>query len=53
VRERLENFHFIKLQAENPTEPATAELLDSLGVHGLPAFIILKGALENSGSADL
>jgi len=46
VRERLNDFHVIKLQAENPKDPATAELLRELGVSGLPTFLIFQSQGE-------
>ncbi len=42
VRDRLNDFHVLKIQAENPSDPATAALLARLGVSGLPTFLIFE-----------
>jgi len=45
VREQLENFHFVKIQAEDPKDPETAKWLRKYDVKGLPTFIILEPEL--------
>lgn len=50
VKARLESYRVIKLQAEEPEEPATRALLEQLGVRGLPSFIIAD-APESDGSS--
>ncbi len=42
VLEELKNYEFIKFQAENFDDPATAEVLKHFQVQGLPTFIIAK-----------
>ncbi len=42
VLKELENYEFIKFQAESLDDPATAEVLKHFNVQGLPTFIIAK-----------
>ena len=42
VASRLAGFAVIRVRAERPREPAAREMLDSLGVTGLPTFIVLE-----------
>ena len=44
VRQVLEGFIKVKLQAEQLSEPATRNLLDAYAVWGLPTYVVLKGA---------
>ncbi len=41
VAAALEDFVVVRIQAEDPRDPATAALLETYGVKGLPAFRIL------------
>lgn len=41
ILEALESFVPVKVQAENLSEPETAEMLEYFGVQGLPTYVIL------------
>jgi thiol:disulfide interchange protein len=41
VRQRLAGYRVVKVQAENPGDPATKEILDHYGVKGLPTYVVL------------
>lgn len=41
IRQRLAGYRVVKVQAENPNDPATKELLDYYGVKGLPTYVVL------------
>ena len=41
VRAKLAEFAVLRMRAENPREPAAAEMLSAFGVKGLPTFIVL------------
>ncbi len=41
VRQRLSGYRVVKVQAENPNDPATKEILDYYGVKGLPTYVVL------------
>jgi len=42
VRAALEPYVRLKVQAENPGDPATRQILDSLGVRGLPTYVVME-----------
>lgn len=42
VKARLEQYHGVMVRVERPNEPAARAMLESLGVKGLPAFVILR-----------
>ena len=41
VQARLAAYQVVRVQAENPDEPQTRELLEALGIRGLPGFAII------------
>lgn len=41
VRSELLKFHALRFPAEQPSEPATKEVLDFFGVLGLPTYVVL------------
>ncbi|MBN1556890.1 MAG: thioredoxin family protein [Lentisphaerae bacterium] len=42
VQRRLKRYVTVKVQAEDPSDPATRAVLDRYGVLGLPTYVILK-----------
>ncbi len=50
VKERLEDFIFVKYQAELPNASPAKEVLDRYGVLGLPTYIILDDVQKPSAS---
>lgn len=44
VKAETENMIFRKIQAEDPSDPETAELLKTFQVQGLPAFLLIRPA---------
>lgn len=42
VRKSLEPYVRLKFQAENLSEPAVKQILESLGIRGLPAYVVLE-----------
>ena len=44
VKERLSAYQVVRVQAEDPEEPKTRELLHALGIRGLPGFAIIRPA---------
>ncbi|MDD5677211.1 MAG: thioredoxin family protein [Kiritimatiellae bacterium] len=42
VRQQLESFVRVKIQAEHPNQPPDRDILDAFGVIGLPTYVILK-----------
>jgi thiol:disulfide interchange protein len=42
VRKRLDDFIRVKYAAENPRDPAVAQVLRDFGVLGLPSYVIMK-----------
>jgi thiol:disulfide interchange protein len=42
VKARMEKYTFIKLVAEDPTNPETQAVMDYFGVQGLPTFVVLQ-----------
>ena len=44
VKAETENMIFRKIQAEDPGDPETAELLKTFQVQGLPAFLLIRPA---------
>ncbi|MBN1867750.1 thioredoxin family protein [Candidatus Sumerlaeota bacterium] len=42
ARARLDTFVKVKFQAEDPSNPRTAEVLERFGVGGLPTYVILR-----------
>ncbi len=42
VQERLQDFVFVKLQAERLNDPSVKGILDQLGVMGLPTYVLLS-----------
>ena len=44
VRQRLQQFHTIKFQAERPNDPAVKAVLDHFGALGLPTYVVLLPA---------
>ena len=42
VKSRLEGYTFIKLIAEDPTNPDTQAVMNYFGVQGLPTFVVLE-----------
>ena len=43
------DFTLIRVQAENPADPATAEILREFNVIGVPAFRVLRNAPQQRG----
>lgn len=42
VQERLKQYRFVKMIAEDPTHPNTKRIMERYGIQGLPAFVILS-----------
>jgi thiol:disulfide interchange protein len=42
VVDRLENYRFVKVITEEPSEPKTKALMDRFEVQGLPTFIVIQ-----------
>lgn len=42
VRQQLESFVRVKIQAEHPNQPPDRDILDAFAVMGLPTYVILK-----------
>ena len=42
VKDRLNAYEFIKIDATNTNDPRIKKLLERYGIKGLPAFLILK-----------
>jgi len=42
VRQQLESFVRVKVQAEHPDQPPDRDILDAFAVMGLPTYVILK-----------
>jgi thiol:disulfide interchange protein len=42
VKQRLEGFHVVRLQAEHPNQSPAKEVLDQFNVLGLPAYVVLN-----------
>ena len=42
VRQGLESFVRVKVQAEHPNQAPDRDVLDAFGVMGLPTYIVLK-----------
>jgi thiol:disulfide interchange protein len=53
VQQRLEDFVFVKLQAERLNDPSVKGILDELGVMGLPTYILLAPDSEEMDVAHL
>jgi thiol:disulfide interchange protein len=41
VKQRLADFHVVRLQAERPNQPPAREILDHFNVLGLPSYVVL------------
>jgi thiol:disulfide interchange protein len=41
VRQRLQDYHFVKFRAERPNEAVVKAVLDQFGVVGLPTYVVL------------
>ena len=42
VKEKLQGYEFVKIDATNTSDPEIKKLLNRYGIKGLPAFLILK-----------
>lgn len=42
---RLTKYEKVKLQAEDPSDPATKELMERFGVLGLPTYVVLRPSM--------
>ena len=42
VKEKLQGYEFVKIDATNTSDPEIKKLLEHYGIKGLPAFLILK-----------
>ena len=51
VKQRLEGFHVVRLQAERPNESPAKEVLDRFNVLGLPAYVVLTPKVSSPAGA--